>query len=75
MRSLRPLATLKTDSPEASLPEYTRKNASWPTYGSVMILNTSAENGSLSAALRVDDLLGSSIACPSTGGTSSGDGR
>ena len=30
MRSLRPLATLKTDSPDPSLPEYTRKNASWP---------------------------------------------
>src|SRR5580698_372626 len=52
-RSLRPLATLKIDSPAVILPEYTRKNASWPAYGSVMILKTSAENGSLSDGLRM----------------------
>ena len=42
-RSRRPLATLKIDSPALILPEYTRKNASWPEYGSVIILKTSAE--------------------------------
>ena len=33
-------------------PEYTRMNESWPTNGSVMILNASAENGASSDAGR-----------------------
>jgi hypothetical protein len=39
-------------SPEFTTPEYTRKNVSWPTNGSVMILKASAENGSSSAGWR-----------------------
>ena len=51
-------------------------NASWPTNGSVMILNASAENGASSDAGPLDLLLG---ACPgtrpTTDGMSIGDGR
>ena len=60
--------------PAASLPEYTRKYVSLPTYGSLMILNASAENGSESSGCRsmTSSVFGS---CPVTGGTSSGLGR
>src|SRR5204863_6026066 len=55
-------------------PEYTRKYASRPTYGSVTILNASAENGSSSVGFRsTGSLVRGSM--PTTGGTSSGDGR
>ena len=39
-------------SPDLITPEYTRKKINWPTNGSVMILNASAENFSSSSALR-----------------------
>ncbi len=60
--------------PVVILPEYTRKNVSLPTYGSVMILNASAANGSSSLGRRVtcSVVYGS---WPSTGGMSTGDGR
>src|SRR4249919_33799 len=57
-------------------PEYTRKNVNWPTNGSVMILNASAENGASSDAGRsmiVSSALSGSM--PAMDGTSSGDGR
>ncbi len=50
--------------------------ASWPTNGSVMILNASAENGAESDASRstwVSSALRGSR--PMTGGMSTGDGR
>src|SRR5262249_15030300 len=52
MRSVFCLVVLYTDEPEVMTPEYTRKNVSWPTNGSVMILKASAENGASSAAGR-----------------------
>ena len=49
-------------------------NVNWPTNGSAMILNASAENGSLSSALRVIVWpLSGLIPCVSP--TSSGEGR
>jgi hypothetical protein len=53
-------------------PEYTRKNTSCPTNGSVMILNARAENASSSAGLRSPSLPFSSS--PVTGGMSVGAG-
>ena len=48
-------------------------NDSWPTNGSVMILNASAANGSSSPGLRES---GSPFSfSPLTGGMSTGDGR
>ena len=49
-------------------------NDSCPTNGSVMILNTSAANGSVSEVRRTTGVLPSG-SVPSTGGTSTGDGR
>jgi len=43
---------LSTVSPLLRFPEYTRRNASWPTNGSVMILKTRAENGASSLGSR-----------------------
>ncbi|MNM92465.1 hypothetical protein D3C81_1048020 [compost metagenome] len=60
-------------SPEFTTPEYTRKNVSCPTNGSVMILKASAEKCSSSAGWRSTSLSCSSW--PMMGGTSSGDGR
>ena len=57
MRSFLPRIGLWTESPDLSTPEYTRTNVSWPTYGSVMSLNASAANFSLSSALRDDFLV------------------
>ena len=74
MRSFMPLLVLSTVSPLFRLPEYTRRKASWPTKGSVMILKTSAENGASSLA-------GRSTRSPDDGslatvaGLSTGDGR
>ncbi len=73
MRSFLPLTGLKTESPFLSTPEYTRTKVSWPTYGSVMSLNASAESFSSSAALRVVAASFSSV--PPTGGMSTGEGR
>ena len=61
-------------SPEFITPEYTRKKISWPTNGSVMILNASAENFSSSAARRSVALV-VFVSAPRTGGMSTGDGR
>ena len=65
---------LSTRSPALTLPEYTRKYVSFPTYGSDMTLNTSAENGASSDGARV---ISSSVdgSVPCTAGTSSGLGR
>ena len=72
MRSRLSLVELSTDDPLSSRPEYTRKNVSVPTYGSVMILNASALKGASSRGQRSSVL---SPTLPITGGTSSGDGR
>ena len=58
--------------PNCTTPEYTRKKMSWPTYGSVMILNARPANGSSSDALRSPSLPFSSS--PVTGGMSVGAG-
>ena len=76
MRSVLPLVELSTEAPDASTPEYTRMNVSWPTNGSVMILNASAANGFVSSAGRsigVSSAL--SIDTPWIAGMSIGDGR
>ncbi len=49
-------------------------NDSWPTNGSVMILNTRALYGSESEVRRTTGVLPSG-SVPSTGGISMGDGR
>src|SRR5699024_6607491 len=63
-----------TYEPESNVPEYTRKNVNLPTYGSDITLNASAENGSLSPALRITS---SSVSgtIPSIAATSVGAGR
>ena len=74
MRSFFPLAGFKMVSPLLRLPEYTRRKASWPTNGSVMILKTSAENGASSFGSRgTSSPVAGSFA--SVGGMSSGEGR
>ncbi len=73
MRSFLPRTDVNTVSPEASTPEYTRMNDSWPTNGSVMILNASAAKGSSSPGLRESGWPFSFS--PFTGGMSTGDGR
>ncbi len=62
--------------PDVITPEYTRMNVSWPTNGSVMILNASPENGASSAAGRSTSV-GSVLAgsTRSSAGMSTGDGR
>jgi hypothetical protein len=73
MRSFLPRIEVSTVSPELSTPEYTRMNDSWPTKGSVMILNASAAKGSSSPGLRNS---GSPLSfSPLTGGMSTGEGR
>ena len=74
MRSRRPLVAFCSMEPVRNTPEYTRKKARRPTKGSVTILNTSAATGSSSAGARVTGcpFCGSA---PSTGGTSSGEGK
>ena len=54
--SLLPVVTLRTTCPASREPEYTLKNASLPTKGSVAILNASAHNGSFGSALRISSL-------------------
>ena len=73
MRSRPSLVELKTPEPASRCPEYTRKNASWPTKGSVMILKMRAENGASSVAGRSSSAPTSSW--PLIAGTSSGEGR
>ena len=73
MRSFLPRIAFSTVSPEFSTPEYTRMKVSWPTYGSVMILNASAENGASSPGLRLSSSPFSFV--PLTGGMSTGEGR
>ena len=63
----------QTPVPASMWPEYTRKNASWPTNGSVMILKTSAANGASSDGGRSSSAPTSSW--PTIGFTSSGEGR
>ncbi len=78
IRSVRPVPTFSTRAPASSFPEYTRKYVSLPTYGSAAILNASAANGSESSALRTTSRSCSSpliSSVPTTGGTSSGEGR
>ena len=53
MRSFLPVVALSTYEPDFREPEYTRKKAKRPTYGSVAILKASAQNGSLESALRI----------------------
>ena len=74
MRSFTPLFGFRTYVPLFKVPEYRRKNASEPTYGSDAILKTSAATGSSSAGRRVSSswVAGSS---PLTGGRSEGAGR
>jgi hypothetical protein len=66
-------AGLYTVSPAFSRPEYTRMNVSWPTTGSVAILNANAANGSLSLGARVPSP--PSASTPRTAGRSAGAGR
>src|SRR5215213_11421988 len=74
IRSRVPLVTFSTGDPVFNVPEYTRKNTNWPANGSVIILNASAEKGSLSSGFRSTSLsvFGS---MPLTGGISRGEGR
>ena len=72
-RSRVSFVALKTPDPASRWPEYTRKNASWPTNGSVMILKTRAANGPSSFGSRTSSAPTSSW--PLMAGTSRGDGR
>src|SRR6056297_3091333 len=74
-RSFFSFTELKTPVPLSSLPEYTRKNVSVPTNGSVAILKASAANGALSSASRVARVRSLSSNSPSIARTSVGDGR
>ena len=74
MRSFMPLVEFRMVSLVFTLPEYTRRKASWPTNGSVMILKTRAENGASSLGSRVTSSpVWGSLA--TVGGTSRGEGR
>ena len=75
MRSVSLVRGFSTESPDFNCPEYTRIKVSWPTNGSAMILNASAENGSLSSALRRDDFISLLRVRPWVPGVSSGEGR
>ncbi len=74
IRSALPVVVFRTRSPCFICPEYTRMYVSFPTYGSDMTLNASAENGSSRSARR-DTSWSVRGSLPCTGGTSSGDGR
>jgi hypothetical protein len=60
--------------PLPRVPEYTRKNVSFPTYGSVITLKASAANGCLSSGGRAtkSPVFGT---MPWAGGMSAGEGR
>ena len=51
-RSWRPVLAFRTFVPVPSLPEYTRKYVSFPTYGSAITLKASAAKGASSSAGR-----------------------
>src|SRR3989338_10316755 len=73
-RSFLLLAELYTVSPAVKVHEYTRKNESCPTNGSVCILKTSAANGASSDA-GLDSCAFVSVLMPRDSGMSFGDGR